>query len=125
MKYEFHAGDYVETKNGEIGYITAFFYNEIGEGTIFVNYRNEKTQGYKLNEDSFPRFFNRIGQYDFTGKDDSKIEPLCEEYTKSFSIYKTITDEHGLEWRSVINIGDMGKKINELVSVINELRENK
>lgn len=112
MKYEFHAGDYVETKNGEIGYITAFFYNEIGEGTIFVNYRNEKTQGYKLNEDSFPRFFNRIGQYDFTGKDSGKIEPLVKS--------KALNDgKFRFDFREVI------EKVNELVSAVNELRENK
>lgn len=67
------------------------------------------------------RHFNRIGQYDFTKKDEGKIEPLCEEYTKSFPIYKTITTVNDSKYRS-IDIGAVSKKINKLVDVVNELK---
>ena len=67
-------------------------------------------------------YFKRIGQYDFTKKDEGKIEPLCEEYTKSFPICTTTTDENGLEWRN-IDIGAVGKKINEFVEAVNRLEE--
>ena len=67
--------------------------------------------------------FNRIGQYDFTKKDDGKIEPLCEEYTKSFPLFKAITTENDSNWYSV-DIGTMGKKINELVEAVNQLKDD-
>ena len=68
------------------------------------------------------RFHCWVCQYDFTKKDEGKIEPLCEEYTKSFPICTTTTDENGLEWRN-IDIGAIGKKINELVEAVNRLEE--
>lgn len=64
----------------------------------------------------------QIGQYDFTKKDEGKIESLCEEYTKSFPIYKTTTTGNDSKYRS-IDIGAMGKKINELVDAVNWLEE--
>nr|DAH60847.1 MAG TPA: hypothetical protein [Caudoviricetes sp.] len=51
-----------------------------------------------------------------------KIDPLCEEYSKSFPICTTITAENGLEWRN-IDIGAVGEKINELVEAVNRLEE--
>lgn len=121
MKYEFHAGDYVETKDGQIGYISTFIHSFDGRNTIFVNYRDGRTQGYEFYKDELLRYFNRIGQYDFTKKDEGKIEPLCEEYTKSFPICKTTTANNDSEWCS-IDIGAVGKKINELIEAVNELR---
>ena len=60
------------------------------------------------------------------GKDknkEDKIEHLCEEYTESFPMYKMTIDENGLERRSVVDIGAIGKKINELVNATNKLEE--
>ena len=105
MKYEFHVGDYVETKDGQIGYITTFIHTRDGENTILVNYRDGRTQGYKFYKDELLRYFSRIGKYDFTKKDEGKIEPLGEEYTKSFTL------------------GTIGRKINELVEAVNRLEE--
>ena len=122
MEYEFHADDYVETKDGQIGYITTFIHNHDGDSTILVKYKDGRIQGYKFHDEEPHRFFNRIGQYDFTKKDEGKIEPLCEEYTKSFLICTTTTTNNDLEWRS-IDIGAVGKKINELIEVVNELRD--
>ena len=126
MKYEFHVGDYVESKDGDIGVITevdtdgsACWYCTSSKGP-----RTEK-HTYVIpvgTEADMVRVFNRIGQYDFTKKDEGKIEPLCEEYIKFFPIYKTTTTGNDLEWCG-IDIGVVGKKINELVEVVNRLEE--
>lgn len=102
MKYEFHVGDYVETNRGSKGYISdttipwwkctfsgadkfneGFIYNIIGAGRGDVE-----------------RFYNRIGQYDFTKTDRTKT--IAE---------LTYFDETAMLW-----------KINELVRAVNELR---
>lgn len=98
MKYEFHADDCVETKDGQIGYITTFIHSLDGESTIFVKYKDGRTRGYKFHDEEPHRFFNRIGQYDFTKKSD-KIKPLPKEYN------------------------DLYSKINELIEAINWLEE--
>lgn len=103
MKYEFHAGDYVETKDGQIGYIITFIHSHDGESNILVKYEDGRTQGYKFHDEEPHRFFNRIGQYDFTKKD--KIESL--EY-------------NGLpDWDDSLLLD----KINELVNAVNRLEE--
>ena len=125
MKYEFHVGDYVEAKNGARGYV-----EDVDEliwrcTQSSTDYRYVVGKPYFIPME-FDICFNRIGQYDFTkkaeDKDNGKIEPLCEEYTKSFPLCTTTTAENGLEWRS-IDIGSVGKKINELVEAINQLEE--
>ena len=116
MNYEFHVGDYVETIGGFVGWVRQVR----DDGYIWVANKNVVSHTYHMPEDI--KYFNRIGQYDFTKKDNGKIEPLCEEYIKSFPICKITTTESDSEWRS-IDIGAMGKKINELVEAVNELRE--
>ena len=106
MKYEFHAGDYVETKDGQIGYISTFIHNFDGGNTIFVNYRDGRTQGYKFYKDELLRYFNRIGQYDFTKKDEGKIEFI-----------------DGVDTTNPIDSPFIIDKINELIEAVNELRE--
>ena len=64
------------------------------------------------------KYFNRIGQYDFTKKDKDKIEPLPENYTKPYIMHATSLEEY-----RIIDIGDISKKINELVEVVNRLEE--
>lgn len=51
------------------------------------------------------KYFNRIGQYDFTKKDEDKIEPLACETTSDYSNEK------------------LRKKINELIKAVNRLKE--
>lgn len=77
----------------------------------------------------------KINQYDFTkkaeDKDNGKIEPLCEEYTKSFPICEVtnmgytceVTNMGYTSECSSIDMGVMGKKINELVKAVNRLEE--
>ena len=126
MKYEFHVGDYVEDNYGKVGYINSVKYTKSNKGVFYdieIVYYNADIVGVFHGDQSLIQdHFNRIGQYDFTKKDEGKIEPLCEEYTKSFPICTTTTDENGLEWRN-IDIGAVGKKINELVEAVNRLEE--
>ena len=112
MKYEFHAGDYVEAKDGQIGYVTIFIHSHDGENTIFIDYKDGRTLGYKFPEDEPHRFFNRIGQYDFTKKDEGKIEKI--DVKKAGSVFT------GSETAIIDTISN---KINELVEAVNELRE--
>ena len=125
MKYKFHVGDYVELKDGRYGYITeihrsTFQFHLIGLDPKLVVMQYPLYDSYRL----YGNNFNRIGQYDFTKKDEGKIEPLCEEYIKFFPIYKTTTTGNDLEWCG-IDIGVVGKKINELVDAVNELRKER
>lgn len=125
MKYKFHVGDYVELKDGRYGYITEIFcstfkFHLIGLNPELIIMQYPLYDSYCL----YSNNFNRIGQYDFTKKDEGKIEPLCEEYIKFFPIYKTTTTGNDLEWCG-IDIGVVGKKINELVDAVNELRKER
>lgn len=109
MKYEFHVGDYVACSiNGKIdtGYVREY------NGTIFSGIHcfvfqwDDGTQsGWSGNIQELPHNFVRIGQYDFTKKDEGKIEPLACETVNDYSNEK------------------LRKKINELVEAVNRLEE--
>lgn len=127
MKYEFHVGDYVETKDGDIGIITKV--NPDDSSCWYVNaywyctYSRDsrtKNQTYVIPDETnadMADFFNRIGQYDFTkkdnDKDESKIEPLVKSHLLENADGK---DEWYFDFREVI------EKINELVEAVNELK---
>ena len=98
MKYEFHVGDYVETIGGFVGWI----YRIRDDGYIWVSNKDIASCSYRIPEEL--KYFNRIGQYDFTKKDKGKIEPL--EYNGS------------PDWDDSLLLD----KINELVEAVNELR---
>lgn len=103
MKYEFHVGDYVETVEGFIGWVSYVDRNYItmksNEGII--------SGPWSIPEEQY--HFNRIGQYDFTKKDEGKIEPL--DYTERF-IRESPVDTTLISYM---------KKINELVNTVNRL----
>lgn len=118
MKYEFHVGDYVETKTGTIGYVSEV--PEQGNSFWTVTKLSECDIGdscYTVNTPycifSLERF-NRIGQYDFTKKDEGKIEPLVKSWTLDDADGK---GEYYFDSREVI------KKINELIEAVNRLEE--
>ena len=125
MKYEFHIGDYVETKNDARGYI------EDVDELIWRCTQSSNDYMYVAGKPyfipvTFDNCFNRIGQYDFTkkaeDKDNGKIEPLCEEYTKSFPICEVTNMGYTSECYS-FDLGVVGKKINELIEAVNRLKE--
>ena len=81
MNYNFYVGDYAETKDGEIGYITEVKFS--GEDRRWCSIRatcrqNDSIISFEGYENLIPDRFNRIGQYDFTGKDSGKIKPLVK-----------------------------------------------
>lgn len=74
MKYNFDAGDYVETKGGSKGYIS-------NPKTMWWTCTCEGSDGYNeglsytvagLEKNNLAFFYNRIGSYDFT----KKISPI-------------------------------------------------
>ena len=100
MKYEFHVGDYVETKGGAIGYIS----NDKELWWRCANKADGYDVGFEYNligiEDGF---YKRIGKYDFTNPENPKeIERL-----------------NNCNWNST------AAKINELVDAVNELRKER
>ena len=100
MKYEFHVGDYVETIGGFVGWI----YRIRDDGYIWVTNKDIASCSYHIPEEL--KSFNRIGQYDFTKKDEGKIEPLIGKQANDYC-------DNELMWN----------KINELVEVVNQLEE--
>lgn len=122
MKYEFRVGDYVETKTGTIGYVsdavdaenkclrwmpTKLSSVDICDNLYILN------KSYCINEINVERRFNRIGQYDFTKKDEGKIEKIDIEKTCSMVFM-------GRE-KMIIDV--ISNKINKLVEAVNELRD--
>ena len=99
MKYKIYVGDYVETVGGFVGWVC----QTREDGHIWVANKDVASFCYRIPEDL--GYFKRIGQYDFTKKNEGRIEPLGEEYTKSFTL------------------GTIGRKINELVEAVNRLEE--
>lgn len=130
MKYEFHVGDYVETKDGWIGYVTTIdqYWSKVCTcwglhiiGNIQKN-NNKGKLDIDIAQSDIWRHFNRIGQYDFK-KD--KVEPLSinkhisiycgNGKTNSPSDYKTAFEQDELNDKMI-------DKINEIVDAVNELR---
>lgn len=113
MKYEFHVGDYVETQDGEVGYITILENLFVGWG-ITVQFP-DRIKDFVVTEVTISVDFKRIGQYEFTKKDEGKIRSLVKSW-----ILEDVdgNGEYYFDSREVI------KKINELVEVVNRL-ENK
>ena len=107
MKYKFHVGDYVELKDGRYGYITeihrsTFQFHLIGLDPKLVVMQYPLYDSYSL----YGNNFNRIGQYDFTKKDEGKIEFI-----------------DGVDTTNPIDSPFIIDKINKLIEAVNELRE--
>ena len=110
MNYEFHVGDYVETWDGEVGYITDI---NLAYSDVDVPYFDWITkEGKSLRQriglwaEQFGFVlvdtFRRIGTYDFTKKEKKKIENLVKP-----------------QWSMPVE--DLIDKINELVDAVNLL----
>ena len=135
MKYEFHVGDYVETKDGRIGYITKICHCEVckdrGFYEPYVRYDDGEEEYITVHEvEHFQDFYNRIGQYDFTKPEQPKeIGRLPDDIRATF----VINDKHGHlqqyagnnKWSYMCYPKEFIDKINELVDAVNELKEAK
>ena len=132
MKYEFHVGDYVETKDGRVGYITnilpstelepPYIHWVTNDGESFLYPIYSWTHCYDVKN-----VFNRIGQYDFAKSERSKeIERLSDDIRATF----VINDKHckvkqyngDNKWSYMCYPKEFIDKINELVDAVNELR---
>ena len=111
MNYEFHVGDYVETRDGKVGYIYYFRPN------VLV-FKTPDGGQYEISADVIDwsghpeNVFKRIGTYDFTKKEKKKIPRLSE-------------DDGWLTFRNTnkanVNLCYIVKRINELVDAVNLL----
>ena len=111
MNYEFHVGDYVETRDGKVGYIYYFRPN------VLV-FKTQDGGQYEISTDVLDwsghpeNVFKRIGSYDFTKKEKKKIARLSE-------------DDSWLTFRNTnkanVNLCYIIKRINELVDAVNLL----
>ena len=111
MNYEFHVGDYVETRDGKVGYIYYFRPN------VLV-FKTQDGGQYEISTDVLDwsgrpeNVFKRIGAYDFTKKEKKKIARLSE-------------DDSWLTFRNTnkanVNLCYIIKRINELVDAVNLL----
>ena len=135
MKYEFHVGDYVETKSGKVGYIKnilpstklepPYIHWVTNDGESFFYPIYSWTHCYDVKN-----VFNRIGQYDFAKSEQTKeIERLPDDLLARFElpdgksmIIKTYTDSKDFVEASYSR--ELINKINELVDAVNELRED-
>lgn len=111
MNYEFHVGDYVETRDGKVGYIYYFRPNVL----VFKmpNGEQHEIDANVLDWSGHPEnVFKRIGAYDFTKKEKKKIMRLSE-------------DDSWLTFRNTnkanVNLCYIIKRINELVDAVNKL----
>ena len=117
MNYEFHVGDYVETRDGKVGYIYYFRSN------VLV-FKTQDGGQYEISTDVLDwsnhpeNVFKRIGAYDFTKKEKKKIEPISD-YNKHIVANAIKSDSHLV--RTVID--DIWDKINELVDAVNKLMD--
>lgn len=125
MNYEFHVGDYIENRKGDVGWVTSVTDEKVvwetNNGKMYV------MEVSTLNRVQHPEaLFARIGAYDFTKKEkEKKIEPLEENLPVEGRIGdKTIEFEQyfsdGKYVKFVYN-GKMIDKINELVDAVNLL----
>lgn len=120
MNYEFHVGDYVETIDGEVGYITDI---NLVYSDVDVPYFDWMTKEGKSLRQRVGRWaeefgfvltdtFNRIGAYDFTKKEKKKIIRLSED--DSWLTFRNIN-------KANVNLCYIIKRINELVDAVNLL----
>lgn len=135
MKYEFYVGDYVENKDGEVGYIKKVCHCENckmrGFYEPYICYKDGTDDYITFSQkDNIDSYFNRIGQYDFTKPEQPKeIERLPSEMEARFELpngkhmrMKTYQDSN--EFVVVSYSRELIDKINELVDAVNTMRKD-
>ena len=117
MNYEFHVGDYIENRKGDVGWVTS-----VTNEKIVWETNNGKTYTMEvptLNRVQCPEaLFVRIGAYDFTKKEKKKIEPISDCNKNIFA--NAIKSNNNLVRMVSDEIFD---KINELVDTVNKLMD--
>lgn len=104
MNYEFHVGDYVKTRAGYIGYIESI-HDLLHEVTgLYVRFVDGDCHCFEVTDKTIASNFLRIGAYDFTKKEKTKIENLVKP-----------------QWDMPVE--DLIDKINELVDAVNKLMD--
>ena len=125
MNYEFHVGDYIENRKGDVGWVTSVTDEKIvwetNDGKTYV------MQVPILNRVQYPEaLFVRIGAYNFTKKEKKKIEQLekdlpvegkCKD--KKVMIKQHLDDGY----YTVVYNDKMIDKINEIVDAVNKLMD--
>ena len=142
MKYEFHIGDYVETKDGWVGYLTGIsqYWSKSCNCwgiSLICKVRKGETEtevNIDIAQSSIWRYFKRIGNIGECDsvkiKQSKEIERLPDDLLARFElpdgksmILKTYTDSKDFVEASYSR--ELINKINELVDAVNELREAK
>ena len=141
MKYEFHVGDYVETKDGRVGYLTGISQywskscNCWGINLICKVRKGETETEFNIDiaQSSIWRYFKRIGNIGECDsvkiKQSKEIERLPDDLPARFELpngkamfMKTYTDSKDFVEASYSR--ELINKINELVDAVNELKES-
>ena len=123
MNYEFHVGDYVETRDGKVGYIYYFrpdvlVFKTPDGGQYEISANVIDWSGHPEN------VFKRIGAYDFTKKEKKKIEQLEKDLPVEMKVgNKVATMKQYVDgnYNTIIYSNKMIDKINELVDAVNLL----
>lgn len=127
MNYEFHVGDYVETRDGYVGYIESLHSVLYGDIGLYVRFTDGDCHCFEVTDKTVASNFLRIGAYDFTKKEKKKIEHLEDNLPVEGRIKdKTVEFEQYFtdgEYVKFVYNGKMIDKINELVDAVNELRD--
>ena len=125
MNYEFHVGDYIENREGDVGWVTSVTDENIvwatNDGKTYV------MEVSTLNRVQCPEaLFVRIGAYDFTKKEKKKIEQL----NKDLPVEMKVGDKVAImkqyfdgNYNTIIYSTKMIDKINELVDAVNQLMD--
>lgn len=133
MEYEFHVGDYVETKSGIKGYISDTDCCPY-EFSWIVTERGGVKEAASLGSLSYCTdltLYKRIGQYTDFGETtaDSSVKEISrlghDEQEGDFNLYRTVCSWGDSPKANVVNLDEMQRKINELVDAVNELRKAK
>lgn len=129
MKYEVHVGDYVETKDGWIGYVDRV--DSIDNSLDIVWTSGNAISGETVHADwELLRVeLARIGRYDFTQLEPKSIERLPVDLVARFEVpdgryITTKTWDKDGKFVEASYSRELIDKINELINVVNELQED-
>ena len=114
MEYKFKVGDYVRRKDGEIGYISSMDINGF-HWSIHKSLTDGVANYHRYSED-YSGYFNRIGEYDFTKK--NNIEYIDLTVVKGGSSYGGIVCFEGMSNEDLL--WKLTNKVNEIIDCLNK-----